>query len=278
MPRITVAEQAGVGLDGAPRPSEDVVLVRPDAVIVLDGATSLRPELPSGGWYAHRLAGQLAEELAAHPDAALPDLLAGAIGTLAAAAGLTPGHSPSSTVALLRWTADRVDALVLGDSPVVAFGPDGPRVLADDRLAAVPRRGGGYRDRLRSGTGYGAGHLRALRAGGAAMDRLRNREGGFWIAEADPRAGHRARTARWPRSAVREVLMTTDGVSCAVDDYGIFPDWPAVLRHSVDKGLLSVLEMVRAAERTDPHGIRWPRPKPHDDQALVHVDFTEIPK
>ena len=29
-----------------------------------------------------------------------------------------------------------------------------------------------------------------------------------------------------------------------------------------------------AAELTDPDGARWPRPKPHDDQALVLLDFS----
>ncbi|HET9138534.1 MAG TPA: hypothetical protein VFO68_04155, partial [Actinophytocola sp.] len=158
------------------------------------------------------------------------------------------------------------------------FGATGPEVLADDRVAARPRPAGGFRERLRSGGGYGPGHLRALRAGGAAMDRWRNRAGGFWVAEADPAAAYQARTARWPRPAVRAALVATDGVSCGVDDYRVFPDWAMVLRQTVESGLLSVLETIRAAERADPDGIRWPRPKRHDDQALVHVDFTVLPK
>ena len=248
-------------------------MVLPHAVIVLDGATSLRPELRSGGWYAAELAGAIAGRLTAAPDGDLADILAASIRALARDKGLVPGSSPSSTVSLLRWNDRAVDALVLGDSPVIAFGGDGPVVLSDDRLSNVPRPGG-YRDRLRSGGRYDDDHLVALRSAGADMDNLRNRDGGYWIAEADPDAAYEARRARWPRAGLRAVLMATDGVSCGVDDYRIFSDWSAVLDLALSRGVPAVLELVRDAERSDPDGTRWPRPKPHDDQALVLLDFA----
>jgi len=187
---------------------------------------------------------------------------------------LVPGNSPSSTVSVLRWTDDTVDALVLSDSPVIAFTATGPVLLADDRLRSVPRRGS-YRARLRSGAGYGDDHLRALRSSGAALDEWRNTEGGFWVAEADPDAAYQARTARWPLSTVDAVIMATDGVSCGVDDYRIFSDWPAVRSLATERGVPAVLDEVRAAELSDPDGKRWPRAKPHDDQAMVLIDFGQ---
>ena len=273
MPRIEVAERPGVGLDGAVRPSEDVVAVLPNAVVLLDGATSLDPGLPSGGWYASRLAGELSGRLVGYPDADLADLLAAAIKALARDSGLVPGESPSSTVALLRWNDDVVEGLVLADSPIVAFTADGPAPLVDGRLASMPR-GAGYRDRLASGAGYGDDHLVALREAATSMSRRRNTDDGFWVAEADPDAAHNAQRATWPRAALTQVLMASDGVSCGVDTYGVFPDWTAVRDLAVDKGPEAVLDQVRAAELDDPRGTRWPRAKPHDDQALVVVDFT----
>src|SRR3954453_15072045 len=93
-PRIEVAERPGVGLDGAVRPSEDVVVVLPHAVVLLDGATSLDPALPSGGGYASRLAGELAGRLAGYPDTDLADLVAASIKSLARDHELSPGNSP----------------------------------------------------------------------------------------------------------------------------------------------------------------------------------------
>lgn len=273
MPRIEVAERPGVGLDGVVRPSEDVVVVLPNAVVLLDGATSLDPALPSGGWYASRLAGELTGRLVGYPDADLADLLAAAIKTVARDHGLIPGESPSSTVALLRWNDTAVEGLVLADSPIVAFTADGPAALTDTRLSSMPR-GAGYRDRLAAGAGYGDDHLVALRAAATSMSRRRNTDDGFWVAEADPDAAHYAERATWPLADLTTVLMASDGVSCGVDTYQVFPDWTAVRDLAEAEGPQAVLDQVRAAENADPHGTRWPRAKPHDDQALVIVNFT----
>ena len=273
-PVVMVAERPGVGVDGAPRPSEDVVSVLPNAVLLLDGATSLRPGLRGGGWYASVLAGQLAARLTGYPSMDLADLLAAAIRAVARDHDLAPGESPSSTVALVRWDDKAVEGLVLADSPVVAATTGGVRVLADDRIVRLPRPGPGYRDRLRAGAGYGEDHVTALTTAAASFGRLRNTAGGFWVAEADPDAAYEARRASWPRAAVDKVLLASDGVACGVDDYRIFPDWAAVFDLAAARGADAVLDAVRAAEESDPDGTRWPRPKRHDDQALAVVDFT----
>lgn len=271
--RIQVAERPGVGLDGAVRPSEDVVVVLPNGVVLLDGATTLDPDLPSGGWYASRLAGELAGRLAGYPSTDLADLLAAAIKTVARDHELVPGRSPSSTVALLRWTDTTIEGLVLADSPIVAFTDDGPSVLSDTRLNTMPR-GSGYRDRLTEGGGYGENHLVALRKAGEAMATRRNVEGGFWVAEADPDAAHHAERMSWPREKVTTILMASDGVTCGLDPYGVFANWQAIRDLAAAAGPEAVLDRVRAAEQEDPNGTRWPRPKPHDDQSLVVADFS----
>ena len=173
----------------------------------------------------------------------------------------------------MRWNDEVVEGLVLADSPVAVETADAVLVLHDDRIANLPRPGGSYRDRLRGGEGYGADHVAALRTSATAVGRLRNTEGGFWVAEADPDAAHEARRATWPRATVRRVLLASDGVACGVDDYRIFPDWAAVFALVTDQGADAVLDAVRAAEEADPDGTRWPRPKRHDDQALAVVDF-----
>lgn len=269
-PNIQVAEASGVGIDGKERPTEDRVVQLPHAVILADGATALREDELPGGWYADRLCAALAVELTGAPADDLRDLLAAAITSVAREHSLVPGAAPSSTVAILRWTADQVDGLVLADSPIVVFTDHGPHLLADDRIAALGPSP--YRKRLRAGGGYGPGHEAALRESGAGFGRMRNVEGGFWVAEADPAAAARAVTAEWPRASVTSALLASDGVSCGVDDYHLF-DWPRVLEHAMTAGPAAVLTMVRAAENSDPDGARWPRPKRHDDKTLVFVRF-----
>jgi len=253
VPKIEVAERAGVGIDGTPRPSEDRVVVLDNAVLVLDGATSPSPDLPSGGWYSGLLAESLADALRGDPDGDLGALLAEAIAAVARAHQLRPGSAPSSTVAMLRWTGERIDALVLADSPIVAFGPSGPDVVADDRLASLRRNG-----KLSTG---------------AAVRALRNTTGGFWVAEADPAAAHHAVRRSWPLAEIDAVMLASDGVSVAVDEYRIL-DWPRMLELTRAKGLVAVLDKIRAAEDTDPGRTRWARAKLHDDQALVLAEFA----
>lgn len=266
MPSVDIAEQAGSEV------SEDVVRVLPRAVSVLDGATSLRPTARTGGWYAHQLSDALEPRLDSDTD--LAQALADAITQVAENHGLRPGDSPSSTVALLRWDDEVVEALVLADSPIVVFTGSGEHPVTDDRLANLRAPGsGGYRHRLLSGGGFGEQHLTALRNSMDVTARRRNVEGGFWVAEADPDAAFRATRARWPRDEVRAALIASDGVSCGVDDYGLYPNWTAVLEHATSEGPGQVLAAVRAAEDSDPDGVRWPRPKRHDDQALALVRF-----
>lgn len=222
------------------------------AVAVLDGATERRPGLPSGGWYAQRLGGRLREALArsSNPESAL----AQAIDAVARDHDLRPRASPSSTVALARWTEDVVEVLVLADSPAVKFGATDVEVVSDDRLAQLRAAG--------------------LLSTRAAVESLRNHDGGFWVAEAEPAAAQHAVRARWPRADVRSLILATDGVSAGVDEYGLF-DWHGLRRLAAASGPLAVLAAVRDAEDADRNRITWPRPKIHDDQALVVVDFTK---
>src|SRR5690349_24882653 len=76
--KIETAEQGAPG-----RVTEDRIRVLPNAVVVLDGVTSrTRPPDRNGGWYATKLADELARLITATDP--LTDVLAQAIANLAA--------------------------------------------------------------------------------------------------------------------------------------------------------------------------------------------------
>lgn len=231
--KIETAEQGAPG-----RVTEDRIRVLPGAVVVLDGVTSrTRPADRNGGWYATKLADELARLI--NDTDPLTDLLAQAIANLAAEHGLTPGDSPSSTAAIVRWNDETIDALVLCDTPVVAFGQT-THALEDTRL-----------EDLRPDPDILA---------------WKNKPGGYWVAEADPAAGHQALTATWPRAQIEKVVIATDGVSCGVSEYGLFA-WEDLK----ELPLGEVLDRIREAERGDSEHRRWPRYKTHDDQAIARL-------
>lgn len=230
---IETAEQGAPG-----RASEDRIRVLPNAVVVLDGVTSrTRPPDRNGGWYATKLA----DELARLVDATTPltDLLALAIANLVAEHDLVPGDSPAATASIVRWDDETIDALVLCDTPVVAFGRT-TEVVEDTRLAD-------------------------LRPDPDIL-RWKNKPGGYWVAEADPEAGHQALTTSWPRAVIKRVIVATDGVSCGVSEYGLF-SWEEL----AELPLADVLDRIRAAEHGDSEHKRWPRYKTHDDQAIARL-------
>ena len=234
--KIETAEQ------GAPdRITEDRIRVLPNAVIVLDGVTSrTRPPDRNGGWYASKLADELANLITeTNP---LTEVLAQAIRNLAERHDLVPGDSPSCTASIIRWTGDTIDALVLCDTPVVAFGQS-THVLEDTRLED-------------------------LRPDPDIL-RWKNKPGGYWVAEADPAAGLQAVTTSWHRNEIASVIALTDGVSCGVSEYGLF-GWDDLRQLPLGE----VLDRIREAERGDSEHKRWPRYKTHDDQAIARISFT----
>ena len=263
--RVAVAERAA-----GTRPTQDRTVRLPGAVAVLDGASAPEPADRDGGWYADRLAAELADRLPGPYD--LATVLADSIAAVTSEHRLVPGRSPSSTVTLLRWDAEHVDGLVLGDSPLVVATTAGIDVLVDERLATVaPAQRVAYHDRLAAGGGYDDGHRDLLRALVGEQRRHRNRPDGYWIAEAAPLAARHALTRRWPAAEVRTALLASDGVSRGIGR--AVPDWAAALALVDRLGPDALLDAVRGPERADPDGRAWPRAKPYDDQALVVVSW-----
>lgn len=256
------------------------VLRRKGLIIVLDGVTTVALGADAlGGTYADVLADAIAD-LAADLTTDLRTAPAAAIARTAVELGLgtetVPGRSPQATVAVCRFNGDLAEAAVIGDSPVIAIGTDGIAcVLADNRLGVLVKD---WPDRVeqwgRLGSGEGKiGDERHKELMRAIMRDLRdevNRPGGYWIAGADPRAGHEAIVETWRLADLKTLVIATDGTSAGVDRYGLMT-WPDVDALCRAEGPAASLELVEKAEAGDPLGHQWPRAKPSDDKVLIHV-------
>ncbi|ONK13194.1 protein phosphatase 2C domain-containing protein [Streptomyces sp. MP131-18] len=275
---VTTGELPGA----SSRPTEDRIFQTPGAVIVLDGVSTVADQTPRGGWYAQLLGERLAAEFTLSPGADLREALEVAIATVADQHGLVPGASPAATVSIVRRHGDRVDALVLADSPVIAVTTNGMvSALRDDRLArlvtGLPEYAQ-YRARLRAGGGFDAPQHREL------LLRLRehqlrhvNRDvpGAYWVAEAVPEAARQAVVRSWPAADLEDVLVMTDGVSAAVEEYGLL-SWAELAQQCRTRGPEQVVRMVHDAELSDPKGLRWPRYKLSDDKAIAALAVRSV--
>ncbi|MFI9788636.1 PP2C family serine/threonine-protein phosphatase [Kitasatospora sp. NPDC051984] len=269
--------QTGERAGRTDRPSEDRILSTPsgDAVVVLDGVSTLSDDKPRGGWYAETLGRLLIDRLTTGADAELPEILHDAIAEITRAYGLSPGASPAATVSIVRVRGQQVEAAVLGDSPVVVIGHDGYEdVHTDTRLATLVEswpQAALYRRRLADGTGFDDQHRQLLRELRDEQMAWINEPGGYWVAEAVPEAGHQARTASWPLADVAQILIATDGVSSAVDDYRLYT-WPKIAAACRTKGgPQAVVDDVHLIEQRDPNGRAFPRYKLSDDKVLASL-------
>ncbi|WP_030992032.1 protein phosphatase 2C domain-containing protein [Streptomyces sp. NRRL WC-3744] len=251
----------------ASRPNEDFAGVGLPAsgqggcAVVLDGVTP-----PSGGtgclhsvpWFTARLGGALTELTVSGRDLTLSEILARAIRRTADAHAdtceLSHPRTPQATVVLTRWSADTVEYLVLSDSALLVRGPDGTVTpVLDDRLARLPRS--------------------ALATDALVDANLRNKEGGFFTAAADPAVAARAVTGTLPRREVRALAALTDGATRWTETFRE-GDWTALLDLVAKEGARSLVERVRELETADREERAFlGRAKTHDDATVVYVEL-----
>ncbi|WP_369273373.1 protein phosphatase 2C domain-containing protein [Streptomyces sp. R11] len=249
------------------RPNEDFASVGLPAsgqggvLVALDGVTPPRGEtgcLHSVPWFTARLGGALTELTVSLPDVPLTDALARAIARTAEAhaqtCDLSHPRTPQATVVLARWSADALEYLILSDSALLVESADGAITpYLDDRLTRLPR---------------------ASLATDALIDaHIRNKEGGFFTAAADPSVAARAVTGLLPRGEVQALAALTDGATRWVEKFRE-GDWGDCFTFVRKEGAQGLVDRVRALERADAEERTFlGRSKTHDDATVVYVQW-----
>ncbi len=252
----------------ADHPNEDFASVglpasgQGGALVVLDGVTPPRSGtgcVHAVSWFTARLGGALAELTVSLPDVPLAEALSRAVARTAAVhsqtCDLSHPRTPQATVVLARWTPATVEYLVLSDSALLVEAPDGTvAAVLDDRLARLPRE--------------------ALATDAMIDAHLRNKEGGFFTAAADPAVAARAVTGVLPRGEVRTLAALTDGAARWVETFAE-GDWTGCLALVRTQGAQALVDRVRELERADAASGRplLGRSKTHDDATVVYVEL-----
>jgi hypothetical protein len=249
------------------RPNEDFASVALPAsglggsLVVLDGVTPPKGAtgcLHSVPWFTARLGGAVTELAVSCRDLTLPEILSRAILRTAEAhrssCDLSHPRTPQATVVVARWSPTVVEYLILSDSALLLESPDGtvtPHL--DDRLALLPR---------------------SARATDALIDAtIRNKEGGFFTAAADPTVAARAVTGAVPRAEVRALTALTDGATRWVETFHE-GDWTDCFTYVRKEGAQALVNRVRVLERADAETrTHLGRGKTHDDATVVYADL-----
>ncbi|MFJ4911038.1 protein phosphatase 2C domain-containing protein [Streptomyces sp. NPDC088726] len=260
--RMELATAAGI----PGRPNEDwAATVLPASgqgggLVLLDGVTPPQGDdgcVHSVPWFTARLGGVLVELSGSRRDLTLREILAESIRRTAEAhrplCDLSHVRTPQATVVMARWDETGIEHLVLSDSVLLLESPDGTvRALLDDRL-----------DRLPTGS---------LASEAVADARVRNKEGGFFTAAADPAVAQRAVTGRTPRAEVRAMAAMTDGASRWTEMFGE-GDWTDCLGVLRKEGPQGLIDRVRALEDADTDRVRLRGAKTHDDATALYTEL-----
>jgi hypothetical protein len=257
----------GIALASTPgredRVNEDWVGVSACGIaVVLDGLTEAGGTGCEHGtvWYVHELGARLIR-LAGRRDGTLSEALRDAIVEVRDSHGsgcdLTHPGSPGATVAMARWNGRAVEYLVLSDA-FVAIDPNGadPVVVSDDRMP----------DRLPAEPAPSPQDAERFAAVIRARQRLRNRPGGYWVAQTDPHAAAEAVTGVVADCSA--VVLLSDGAATLATMLGAL-SWRELVDLAVDRGPHELIAATREVEARDPNGEVWPRFKVHDDASAV---------
>ncbi|PJJ04451.1 hypothetical protein BX264_4859 [Streptomyces sp. 2333.5] len=266
------------------RPNEDYTSVALPAsgqggvLVLLDGVTPPEEDygcLHTVPWFTARLGGAMLELSVSHRDMTLPDALAAAISRTAdmhrTTCDLSHARTPQATLVAARWSEDTVEHLVLSDSVLLLERTDGSVLpVLDPRLDELPPAVRDLRAFVRALPRGSAERAAAGREYGRAVEALRNAEGGFFTAAADPLVAARAVTGSTPRSALRSLTALSDGASRWVEVFreGSWADCVALV---AGQGPQALIDRVRAAEAADPSCAAHPRGKARDDAAVIFV-------
>lgn len=237
---------------------------------VLDGATSVAGDRSHDpGWYAEQLADAIGNTVP--QGGSLAGAVEEAIRAVRDVHGLTPDTTPTSTVALARWSDDVVETYVLGDSYAVVLRNDGTETVhTDDRLDAVgAAERAAYRKRLKGGGGFDSEHRVLLLDLQAEQARRVNRPGGYWIAGADPEAAGHGLTSIEERAGVSALVLVSDGVE--LERHPTATTWQDIYHLINEHDASYVLQQIQEVEVADPDGQGLPRSKRHDDKTIVAV-------
>ncbi|MFJ1971885.1 hypothetical protein ACIO93_24765 [Streptomyces sp. NPDC087903] len=249
------------------RPNEDFSAVAlpasglGGALVVADGVTPPRTGtgcLHSVPWFTGRLGGALTELTVSRRDLTLSEVLSRAIRRTAegheGSCDLSHPRTPQATVVVARWSPETVEYLILSDSTLLVESPEGAvTALLDDRLSRLPR---------------------AALATDALVDAtLRNKEGGFYTAAADPAVAEHAVTGSLPRAEVRSLTALTDGATRWVEKFRE-GDWADCFTLVRKRGPQELVDRVRALERADAEARTYlGRSKTHDDATVVYAEL-----
>ena len=237
--------------------SQDAVHAGSRHLTVADGATPLDPALAPR---TSDFVTSLVDALSPTPGTLRTDVRH----ALARAQRECGTHGVTATLSVACWDAATVAVAVIADSPVIVETSTGIDVITDEAFTA---RESWLLEQSRRGDISGL-QLRERAT--------RNTADGRWVVSdwTDPaEIVTHLHTVRYPRREVTRIAVCSDGMSAAVDTFGLLT-WRGLLDVAEEDGVEKLLGQLEQMEAADPQAIEFPRLSPRDDRSLAWARLT----
>lgn len=261
----------GATVPGGAGENEDWLAATPDLIVVLDGAT-VRTETGchhGPAWYTRKL-GAAIIAAAADRQLTLAEVLAAAIAevaTLHPECDLERPGAPSAGAGIVRRDGDVLRYIVLGDISIAADTTTGMKVISDERVSATAPAERAEADRYLIGDPEKAAALVKMKEVELAAQ---NRDGGYWIAAANPAAVEHALVGEFDADEVLQFALLSDGAARLVKDFDLVT-WAEIIELLASSGPVELINRVREVEDDDPLGEKYRRNKKSDDATAVYA-------
>ena len=170
----------------------------------------------------------------------------------------------TATLSVACWDAATVAVAVIADSPVIVETSTGIDVITDEAFTA---RESWLLEQSRRGDISGL-QLRERAT--------RNTADGRWVVsdwtDLAEIVSH-LHTVRYPRRQVTRIAVCSDGMSAAVDTFGLLT-WRGLLDVAEEDGVEKLLGQLEQREAADPQATEYPRLSPRDDRSLAWARLT----
>jgi len=268
-----------ISIPGNPeKPNDDAFAHIARAAVVMDGATGLGDQLMPGKSDAAWLAAFGARRLMAYmgegatPNEAVTAALFDAQTSFEALRKRPPAdtwETPFSSMMFVAEDAQGIEALWFGDCAALVKRPDAPVEIVGDALdkrQAEARRVARLSEKHGLSPAAGINRPEYL----DALRKARNfvNTGEHWAFGPDVRAADQVASKRIATPKGTVLLLCSDGFLALASDYNAY-DADALVSAAQSKGLKALCEELRAIERDDAEGRKFPRFKTSDDATAL---------
>ncbi|RDY26481.1 hypothetical protein CHL78_013405 [Romboutsia weinsteinii] len=270
---------------GTAKYNEDIVGITPFGAWVLDGATGLNNKNnisreSDAKWYVQWWNKYLYNNISRN-ESLRKIILDGIVAIKKEYYSKTEGISvekidtPSSSIAIIKYYEDKIEYFILGDCTLYLKDKK-TNIIKDDsvsKLDDIVYKKMNSLDNLKE--------LSFEEIKSSVMDVIinnrlkKNSYGGYWILEFDQEAVNNSLHGYLSVESDIQIMMASDGFSCACDKYKIFRE-DELIDIAEKSGIEHIYNSIKKIELEDFNTIKFPRFKVSDDSSCIYLDIYKI--